>query len=201
MTKRDLERIAFVTRHFDRMRATFVVACVCPLVLIMLVWNAPPKWVYIAWIAASLLILWLAQEWTIRRFGRVVSAEHLSTARRLLNLLMALAAGQLWKFDSHSLAFGLPSLAMIYIGAFVLWGTIRDWPFRSYRLVVPGFGFAAAVAHMGVVTEADLLQWRAVWGGAVVLTGMAVGLLDYWTLVRVFGGARSSEQVDHADTV
>lgn len=201
MTKRDLERIAFVTRQFDRMRATFIVACLCPLILIFLAWQAPPKWVYFAWIAASLLVMWLAQLWTTRRFGRVVSAEHLGIARRWLNLLMALAGGQLWKFDNHSLAFGLPSLAMIYVGAFVLWGAIRDWPFRGYRLAISGFAFAAAVAHLGVVTEADLQQWRAVWCGAVVLAVMSVGILDYLTLVRVFGPARRSEQVDNADAV
>jgi hypothetical protein len=166
MTKRDLERIAFVTRQFDRMRATFVVACLCPLVLIMLAWKAPPKWDYFAWVAASLLILWLVQLWTIRRFGRVVSAEHLSTARRWLNLLMAFAGGQLWKVDNQSFAFGVPSLALMYVGAFFLWGALRDWPFRRYRLVIPGFAFAAALAHMGVASEAGLQQWRTVWCSA-----------------------------------
>ena len=47
---------------------------------------------------------------------------------------------------------------------------------------------------MGVITEADLALWRLVAGGSVVLAVMAVGILDYLTLVRVFGAARSSEQ-------
>jgi hypothetical protein len=108
---------------------------------------------------------------------------------------------QLWlRFDNHSLSAGLPSLGLIYAGVVVLWLAIRDWPFRSYRFVIPPIAFAGAVAHMAVVTKADRDLWMLVAGGSVVLAFMAAGILDYLTLARVFGAARSPEKID-ADAV
>jgi hypothetical protein len=106
---------------------------------------------------------------------------------------------QLWlRFDNHSLSAGLPSLGLIYAGVVVLWLAIRDWPFRSYRFVIPPI--AGAVAHMAVITKADRDLWMLVAGGSVVLAFMAAGILDYLTLARVFGAARSPEKID-ADAV
>ena len=201
MTKRDLERIALATRHFDRMRAGLAVAGIGPILLFLLAAKGSPPWIYLAVLPVSLLILWTAERWTTRRFGRVVRAEHSGGSRRWLPLLGAVTSFQVWKFDNSSLGSGQPALTLILIGAAMLWFSIREWPFRSYRLVMCGLAFAGAAAHMGVVTEADLLQWRVVWCGSVVLAGMAVGVLDYWTLVRVFGAARRPERVDNADAV
>ena len=174
------------------MRATFIVACVCPLVLIMLAWKAPPKWVYIAWIAASLLFC-ARPGWTSRRFGRSCQPTPGPRAAIAEPPDGARPAGQLW--SSTTTFSPRASVARADLcRAFVLWGAIRDWPFRSYRLAIPGFAFAAGVAHMGVVTEADLQQWRAVWCAAFVLAVMAVGILDYVTLARVFGSVPRSEQ-------
>ena len=44
------------------------------------------------------------------------------------------------------------------------------------------------------------MLWRLAAGGSVVVAVMAVGILDYLTLARVFGAARSPEKVD-ADAV
>lgn len=56
MTQRDLERIAFVTKHFDRMRAGLVVAGLGPVILTFLAARHSPPSVYISLIGAALLI-------------------------------------------------------------------------------------------------------------------------------------------------
>ena len=48
---------------------------------------------------------------------------------------------------------------------------------------------------MGVV-RTPIVLWRLAAGGSVVVAAMAVGVLDHLTLVRVFGAARSTEEVD-----
>ena len=78
----------------------------------------------------------------------------------------------------------------------MLWVSIREWPFRRYQCAIPIIAFAGAVAHMGVVTDDDLVLWRLAAGGSVVVAAMAVGILDYLMVVRVFGAARDSERVD-----
>ena len=201
MTKRDLERIAFVTRNFDRMRGAFGIACLSPLFFIAVAAKGSPVWVYVAWISAAVLIMIIAEGWITRRFGRVVHAEQPGVARRWARLLLPVVGFQLWlRFDNHSLGTGLPSLGLIYAGVVVLWLAIRDWPFRSYRFVIPPIAFAGAIAHMAVLTKADRDLWELVAGGSVVLAFMAVGILDYLTLARVFGAARSPEKID-ADAV
>jgi hypothetical protein len=202
MTKRDLDQIAFVTKHFDRMRNGLAVAFLGPLLLIALAALRSPAWVYVALIAAGLLIGWVAERWTTRRLGRVVAAaEPRHAGWRWIGVLAGVALVRLWEIDNDSLGTGLPSFSLIWVGAVVLWVVIRDWPFRKYQVAIPVFAFTGAAAHMGVVTEADLLLWRMAAGGSVVVAAMAIGLLDYLTIVRIFGGARSPEPVDHADAV
>ena len=201
MTKRDLERIAFVTRHFDEMRSGLVVAGLGPIILIMLAARRSDPWVYVALVAAALLIMWLGERWTVRRFGRVVPAEPRRVTSLWMRLVLGVAIARLWTIDNHSLGAGRPSLALIYLGAVILWFSIREWPFRRYRFAIPVLAFAGAVAHMGVVTDADLVLWRVAAGGSVVVAAMAVGILDYLMVVRAFGTARNSERIDHADTV
>lgn len=196
MTKRDLERIAFVTRQFLWMRNAFVIACVGPMFFIAVAAKDAPPWVYIAWMSASILIFALAERWATRRFGRVVPDERPGALRRLPRILLPAIVGQLWQFDNESLAPGLPSVALVFAGVVVLWLAIRDWPFRSYRFVIPPIAFAGAIARMAVTTKADRDLWYLVAGGGVVLAFMAVGILDYLTLARVFGPARSPERID-----
>jgi hypothetical protein len=114
---------------------------------------------------------------------------------------VGIAGVQLWGIDNDWLGAGRPSFSLILIGALLLWLSIRDWPFRRYRLAISALGFAGAAAHMGVVTEADLVHWRVIWCGALVLVVMGSGILDYLTLVRVFGAARHPEKVDNAAAV
>jgi hypothetical protein len=196
MTKRDLERIAFVTKHFDRMRAGLVVAGLGPVVLALLAARRSPPWVYISLIGAALLIMWAGDRWTARRFGRVVPAQRRGALSFLWRLLLGVVIGRLWTIDNHWLGAGRPSLALIYLGAVLLWISIREWPFRRYQCALPVIAFAGAIAHMGVVTDADLVLWRLAAGGSVVVAAMAVGILDYLMVVRVFGAARSPEKVD-----
>jgi hypothetical protein len=201
MTKGDLERIAFVTRRFQQMRSGLAAATVGPLLLIALAARRPPTWVYVAIVTAGLLIVWLVERWTMRRLGRVLPDEPRRGWSRWIGLLAGIALVRLWTFDNESLGAGLPSFSLISLGALVLWGVIRDWPFRKYQVAVPVIAFAGAIAHMGVVTDADLVLWRRAAGGSVVVAAMAVGILDYLTVVRVFGAARNSERIDHADAV
>jgi hypothetical protein len=201
MTKRELERIAYVTEHYGGMLAGLVIASQCPILLFLLIAKASATWVYVALLLVSVLVFWIVVRWATRRIGRVVSAESVSGARRWIPFFAGIAGVQLWRIDNDWLAAGRPSLSLIFIGALILWLSIRDWPFRRYRLAIAALALAGAVAHMGVVTEADLVQWRVVWCGALVLVVMASGILDYLTLVRVFGAARNSEKVDNADAV
>lgn len=195
MTKRDLDRIAYITAHADGMLAGLVVASQCPIVLLLLIAKGSPVWVYLGAIALSLLTLWLVTRYATQRVGRVVHGAERRGFRRFLAMPAALAGVQLWRIDDHWIGAGSPSLTMIFIGVLVLWFTIRDWPFRGYRLAIPVVAFAAAVAHMWVVTEADLIVWRNYGAGSVVLAAMVVGLADYMTLLRMLGAARP-EQVD-----
>jgi hypothetical protein len=201
MTKRDLERIAYVTEHYGDMLAGLVIASQCPILLFLLIAKGSPTWVYFAVLPTSALVFWIVLRWATRRIGRVVAAQDFSGARRWIPFFGGIAGVRLWGIDNDWLGAGRPSFSLILIGAVCLWLSIRDWPFRRYLLAISALAFAGAAAHMGVVTEADLVHWRVVWCGALVLVVMASGILDYLTLVRVFGHARRSEQVDNADPV
>ena len=201
MTRRELDQLAFVTRHFDAMRSGLVVAALCPVVFMMLAARRSPVWVYTALIAVALLIMWLGDRWTTRRFGRVVPGEPRRAGSLLLKVLLGVVIARLWTIDNDGLGGGHPSLSLLYLGTVTLWMTIRQWPHRRYSVAIPVLCFAGSVAHMAVVTDADLVLWRLAAGGSVIVAAMAVGILDHLTLVRVFGAARISEEVDNADAV
>ena len=121
MTKRDLERIAFVTKHFQWMRNGFVLACLGPMFFIAVAAKDAPPWVQIVLMAASILIFVLAERWTTRRFGRVVPDERPYALRRFENPSASSSSFNCGSSTTSSLAPGFPSLALMFVGAVVLW--------------------------------------------------------------------------------
>lgn len=202
----DLERIAFVTRAYPRMRVAILNLGMGP-VLIWFLRYARGENLGLAPLAILFLIacLWALRQgperWLDRRFGRVLSTAETS-ALNWRDQLPVIAGIFVWQAESWAQRTGGPPIFMLALTALSVRILIRDWPYRRYAVIftlVCALSSAILVAEQG---DPEILAWRMRTDTAAVLAWMMVGVGDLITLFKVMPHrADATEHESHADSL
>ncbi|HEY0876270.1 MAG TPA: hypothetical protein VGD94_22545 [Vicinamibacterales bacterium] len=200
----DLERIAFVTRAYPRMRESISGLLLGPGLLLM-VWGIELEESHYLRLGISLTLgamvaRWFLDRWLNQRFGRVLKTSLSEADRALIAVTVVFGAVGVLSLDDWVLDKGGPPVLMLTLVVVGLWLCVRAWPFRVYTLILPAVCAAAAVqlAVSGPNPSPDL---RVLVKAAAILAWMTIGLLDLVALRRMFQHRSIEREALHGNTL
>ena len=200
----DLERIAFVTRAYPRIRESISGLLLGPGLLLM-VWGIELEESHYLRLGISLTLgamvaRWFLDRWLNRRFGRVLKTSLSEADRALIAVTVVFGAVGVLSLDDWVLDKGGPPVLMLTLVVVGLWLCVRAWPFRVYTLILPAVCAAAAVqlAVSGPNPSPDL---RVLVKAAAILAWMTIGLLDLVALRRMFQHRSIEREALHGNTL
>jgi hypothetical protein len=184
----DLDRVAFVTRAYPRMRRAIANVMLGPVLIWLLrsvrLHDVGATVLGFVCFVPVLTALHYLDRWLDRRFGRVDNGQ---SARRS-GWRAGLAAGLFnsgMKFDDWVVRSGGPSVLLLALAGVGLWATIRDWPHRAYTSIFFAVCLVSALTLPSLAHQADFLEWRIRADTAAILAWMVVGVCDFLVLRQV----------------
>jgi hypothetical protein len=208
----DLDRIAFVTRHYTDLRNGVIRAAFLPAVLaggflegVIAAFGFPhPVRLTLgllnifALAAAGCVAAALASRRMDRRFGRVQLNPLYSGPFRGMVLLMAIAI--LDDFVARPGA-GIPPLRFLTMAAYGLWLVVKLRPYGFHNVIPAVIAFLSATTYMNVANETAHDAWVVRAYTATLTAWIVAGLIDLSILSRVLPLRADASAEQHADTI
>ena len=183
----DVRRIAIVARHFPELRGLQSVALGLWLLALLLQGRFPTLdrlqvgYGVLSW--SFLITIVVIRAYYTHRFGRI---ERRDDNRFWWVLWLGISAVLI---DTITYTRGVPSAFFFTIAAFSAGTVVRDWPFRTHRIVLAAAALAAGLSFAGIAGD----EGSRTWGRQTVLL-MAVTLIvsgagDHRLLATTLRGA------------
>ena len=183
----DVRRIAVVTRRFSELRGLQSVALGLWVLSLLFRRRFPAIDWLLSW--SLLIAIVLIRAYYTSRFGRIERADG---NRFWWALWIGISAALV---DTIIYARGVPSAFFFTIAAFSAGTVIRDWPFRTHRIVLAAAALAASVTFAGITDDASRAAWLRrtvqVLGVALIIAGAG----DHRLLTATLHRNRAADEV------
>jgi hypothetical protein len=180
-----LSRVRLVTSRYRELHGLFTALIGCVFCVLAAIASLQPPSGYLAAAMIACFIAMLAgsqwiEQYYLRHFGRVrTSAE--TTWRSWIWVVGFSAASAL---DGNTLGNSLPATAPLLIGLHSLWVVFRDWPLRSYHVVVVVAGMLTSLLYCRA-TEQTRADWFIAAGFLLGIAFIVAGMGDHRLLASI----------------